>query len=123
MQRLACFNFVRRMATASLVPAAACQTPARFNSDYVNNAAKKRIEEGQDERWLEAEMDENINTPEERYAHAREIEALKRMVSQLKEEQKDNLEVAKRDRNKELDSLKKQMSELQQKISKMTELK
>ncbi|CAG9581822.1 conserved hypothetical protein [Leishmania major strain Friedlin] len=121
MQRLACVRFVRRMATASLVSAAACEAPVRFSSDYVNKAAKKKLEEGDDERWLEAEMDKNISTPEERYAHAREIEALKRMVSQLKEEHKDNLEEVKRDRSNELDSLKKEMSALQQKISKLTE--
>lgn len=121
MQRLACVSVVRRMATASIVSAAACQAPARFSSDYVNKAAKKKVEEGDDERWLEAEMDKNISTPEERYAHAREIEALKRMVSQLKEEHKDNLEEVKRDRSKELDRLKEEMSELQQKISNLTE--
>ncbi|KAG5468145.1 hypothetical protein LSCM1_02119 [Leishmania martiniquensis] len=121
MQRLACVSLVRRMAVAPLGSAAACQIPSRFSSDYVNKAAKKKVQEGNDERWLEAEMDKNILTPEERYAHAREVEALKRMVAQLKEEHKDNLEEAARERNKELETLKKEMGELQQKISRLTE--
>ncbi|KAG5467743.1 hypothetical protein LSCM4_00822 [Leishmania orientalis] len=121
MQRLSSGSFVRRMMVAPLLSAAACQTHSRFNSDYVNKAAKKKVEDGDDERWLEAEMDKNIITPEERYAHAREVEALKRMVAQLKDEHKDNLEEAARERNKELEALKKEMSDLQQKISKLTE--
>ncbi|CAJ1023212.1 hypothetical protein Q4I30_003113 [Leishmania utingensis] len=121
MQRLSCRSFVRRAVAASLVSAAACQAPARFSTDYVNKAAKKKVEEGDDERWLEAEIDKNISTPEERYAHAREVEVLKRMVSQLKEDHKENIEEAVRERNKELDHLKKEMNDLQQKISKLTE--
>ncbi|KAG5493821.1 hypothetical protein JKF63_01653 [Porcisia hertigi] len=120
MQRLLSASSVCRMATASLASAGVCRAPSRFSSSYVNKAAKKKVQEGDDERWLEAEMDKNIVTPEERYAHAREVETLKRMVSQLKEEHKENIEEAKRVQSKELDDIKKEMSELQQRLVKLT---
>lgn len=119
MQRLACVSFVRRLASGAVMSAAASQTSARYGSDYVNKVAKKKVEQGDDERWLEAEIDENINTPEERYAHAREIEALKKLVSQLKDKHAEDLQEAVQERNKELSDLKKQMSELQEKMSKL----
>ncbi|KPA82062.1 putative mitochondrial hypothetical protein [Leptomonas pyrrhocoris] len=118
MQRLACVSFVRRIGAPSLMSVSACQTSVRFSTqdNYVNKVAKKKVEEGDDERWLEAELDENINTPEERYARSREVERLKRLVKELDEKHAGNLEEAVRERKAQVDLLKKQVAVLQQKI-------
>lgn len=121
MQRLACVTFARRLGCASLVSAAACQTSVRFGSDnYVNKVAKKKVEDGDDERWLEAELDENINTPEERYARSREIERLKKLVQSLDEKHAVNLEEAVKDRKSQVDLLKAQVEQMQQKIEELS---
>ncbi|KPI86174.1 hypothetical protein ABL78_4763 [Leptomonas seymouri] len=117
MQRLACVALVRRVSAASLVPAAAGQMSLRFSSqNYVNKVAKKKVEEGDDERWLEAELDENINTPEERYARSREIERLRKLVSEMDAKHAGHLQEAVRERKSQVDLLKKQVDDLQQKI-------
>lgn len=123
MQRLACVTFARRLGSLTALSAtAACQTSARFssNDNYVNKVAKKKVEEGDDERWLEAELDENINTPEERYARSREIERLKKLVKALDEKHAENLEEAVRERKSQVDLLKKQVAQMQNTIEELS---
>ena len=122
MQRLACVTFARRLGSLTAMSAAACQTSVRFthNDQYVNKVAKKKVEEGDDERWLEAELDENINTPEERYARSREIERLKKLVKALDEKHAENLEVAVRERKSQVDMLKQEVAKMQSKIEELS---
>lgn len=102
---------------------ATCQHTQRFASNddrYVNKVAKKKLQEQDDPHWLEAEIDENINTPEERYAHAREVENLRRMVKALCSEQGNKLEDAVREREDQIKDLKAQMSSLESRLSELT---
>lgn len=47
---------------------------------HVNAAAKENVAKDDDERWLEAELDENILSPEEVFAKQREQELLRKMA-------------------------------------------
>lgn len=85
-----------------------------FSYRYVNKAAQKNLEDS-DSRWLEAEIDENINTPEERYAHAKEIEALKRMVAKLNARHDEVSEEVKKSKS-EVQLLKSEVKKLEKQI-------
>jgi peptidoglycan hydrolase CwlO-like protein len=120
MQRLACVTFMRRLGSRTAVSAAAYQTSVRFSHDnYVNKVAKKKVEDGDDERWLEAELDENINTPEERYARAREVERLKKLVEALNDKHAESLEAV-QEHKSQVEALKKQVAQMQNKIEELS---
>lgn len=86
------------------------------NQRYVNKAAKEHLVIPDDERWLEAEIDENINTPQERYAHAHEMELIKKMMREMRQEHSEKLKSAKTERDNQVSELRKQMSQLESKI-------
>ncbi|CCW60512.1 unnamed protein product [Phytomonas sp. EM1] len=68
----------------------------RLSSDkYVNKRIQQKLLIDDDGHWVEAEIDKNINVPEERYAHQKEMELLKKMTKMLgteKEEEKETKE-------------------------------
>lgn len=52
----------------------------KMPENYVNKAAQEKVAQEDDERWLEAELDENILSPEEVFAKKREKELLRNML-------------------------------------------
>lgn len=84
---------------------------------FVNKKAAEKVTQNEDDvRWLEAEIDANINSPEELYAHEREVRILKSMVSQLQEDHSKKLDNMKADRDREVESLKQQMSSIEDRL-------
>lgn len=108
MQRLATLVPVR-----ALTAYCATSTAQRFVN---KKAAEKVLKNEDDTRWLEAEIDENINTPEERYAHEREVRLLKQMVGELQKDHSQKMENMKAARDKEVADLKKQMTSLEARL-------
>ena len=75
----------------------------------------------EDDRWLEAQIAEINKTPEERYAAEKQKTLLKNMMGKIREEHKEHVDAVRLQetatRNEEVGSLKKQLAELQSKIS------
>jgi polyhydroxyalkanoate synthesis regulator phasin len=75
----------------------------------------------EDDRWLEAQIADASKTPEERYAAEKQKTILKNMMSKMREEHKDHVEAVRlgetAKRNEEVGNLKKQLADLQHKIS------
>lgn len=53
--------------------------------NHVNKAAKENLAKEDDERWLEAELDENILSPEEIFAKKKEREQLREMAKKVQQ--------------------------------------
>lgn len=97
--------------------------PQRWQGDYkdesehyVNKVAKEKVALNEDERWLEAEIDEHINTPEEHYAHVKEMELIRNMMKQMRADHEEKIQSAKEERDKQVSDLKKQMSEIEERL-------
>ncbi|CCW67609.1 unnamed protein product [Phytomonas sp. Hart1] len=64
----------------------------RLSSDkYINKKVKEKLLHDDDGHWIEAEMDKNINAPEEQYAHEKEMELLKKMAKKIEKEKEEDI--------------------------------
>lgn len=97
--------------------AAAAASAARAQYRYTGNkAAGKKIANRENESWLEAELDENVNTPEERYAHEKEIRRLRAMVDKIDANHSADVERIKKEQDADVKRLKAEMVQLEKRI-------
>nr|CCC51249.1 conserved hypothetical protein [Trypanosoma vivax Y486] len=80
MLRCGMSRFVRRVAPVS--------GQIRLNHSEKPGTERKKPDLAEDERWLEAELEGKLRTPEERYAHERQREAIKTFAEKLREQKK-----------------------------------
>ncbi|CAD2216922.1 hypothetical protein, conserved [Angomonas deanei] len=110
MQRLALFCARRSVLGLAMV------SPMRFGSNYTNKRAAENIKLGDEERWLEAELDENILAPEEHYARQKDLERMRLLLKKVNEHHDKKIENIKKEKDDELKALKKQMEDLHKKM-------
>ena len=102
---------------AQLVPSAMVATSMR--------GLKSHDPTYEDERWLEAELDEATKhkTPEERYAAEQQKRVLAKMMAKMRDEHKEHVEVkVKETKDKhaeEVNELKAQLKAIQDKLNKV----
>ncbi|ORC93282.1 uncharacterized protein TM35_000011590 [Trypanosoma theileri] len=107
---------MKRFAVTSLMAAVALTFPRRCVHHEEPGSAKRKVNLDDDDRWLEAEFDEKLRSPEERYAHERQRDLMKKLISKLRDEHTDNLKNAVDERNKKIEDIKRQMSEMEKKL-------
>ncbi|KEG15642.1 hypothetical protein DQ04_00011090 [Trypanosoma grayi] len=115
MQRFAGSRFIAAVAARSY--------PRYMSSDEDSSDTKHKVNLDDDDRWIEAEFDEKLRTPEERYAHERQREIMKSLIKKVRVDHHEKLKSAVDERNQKIDSIKDQIAEMEKKLQDLTKAK
>ncbi|KAH9598740.1 hypothetical protein LSM04_000693 [Trypanosoma melophagium] len=110
---------MKRFGTTGLLAAVALTVPYRRVHQEEPGSAKRKVNLDDDDRWLEAEFDEKLRSPEERYAYERQRELMKSLMAKLRTEHTDNLKSAVDERNEKIEDIKRQMAEMEKRLEEM----
>ncbi|CCD16767.1 hypothetical protein, unlikely [Trypanosoma congolense IL3000] len=104
-----------------LTSALSCTGQVRFTHDEETGNTKRKVNLDDDERWLEAEFDEKLRSPEERYAHERQREIMKSLIKKMRNEHKQHVESTLNARDTQINDLKQQIHAMEKKIQDITQ--
>ncbi|KAF8276452.1 hypothetical protein TcBrA4_0131680 [Trypanosoma cruzi] len=112
---------MQRLATARFLPVStSLYFSRRAVSDEEGGEKKRKVNLDDDDRWLEAEFDEKIRTPEERYAFQRQRELMKSIINKMRNEHDEKLGAAVAKHNEKIDAIKAQMASLEEKLKEIS---
>ncbi|CBH15286.1 uncharacterized protein TEOVI_000410500 [Trypanosoma equiperdum] len=92
----------------------------RFYSEGKPTEGHRKINLDDDERWIEAEFDEKLRSPEERYALERQRETMKGLIKKIRNEHKQHMHESVRERDAQIDNLKEQIQTMEKKLQQLT---
>ncbi|RNF05552.1 uncharacterized protein Tco025E_07758 [Trypanosoma conorhini] len=108
---------MQRFAAARILPACAAMTlSCRAASKEGMGEKKRQVNLDDDDRWLEAEFDEKIRTPEERYAYERQRELIKSILRQMDDGKGEKLQSKVDEHHEKIEEIKSQMAALEDKL-------